>query len=90
MLHRDKTEKTFELRDDVIIARPKAKILLTLLREIAEIIQKGVWPYSFYNITTINPDTEVVSFPKIVEALLNVYQAKETNLCKQFGVESFH
>ena len=82
MLHRDKVQTAFEFGDDVIVARPKAKILLTLLNEIAEIIQRGAWPYSQYNVTTVNKDTEVVSFPGIAEALLNAYQAKGTDLCK--------
>jgi hypothetical protein len=68
--------------DDVIIARPRAKIFTTLLNDIAKIIKEGVWPYSLYNITYVDRDTEVVSFPKIVEALLNIYQTKDTNLCQ--------
>jgi len=82
MLHRDKIDKSFEVFDDVIIARPKAKIFVTLLNDIAKIINDGVWPYPYYNITTIDNDTEVVAFPSIVEALLNVYQVQKINLCK--------
>jgi hypothetical protein len=66
MLHRDKPNKNFDIMDDFIIARPRAKIFLTLLNEIAEIIQEGVWPYAYYNITTFDKDTEVVAFPSIV------------------------
>lgn len=81
LLHRDTARKAFEFRDDVVIARPKAKILLTLLNEIAEIVQRGAWPYSRYNVTTVDSDTEVVSFPSIAEALLNAYRTKGTELC---------
>ena len=82
MLHRDTINTHFEVFDDVIIARPKAKIFVTLLNDIAKIIHDGVWPYPYYNITTFDKDTEVVAFPSIVEALLNIYQAQKKNLCK--------
>ena len=76
--------------DDIIIAKPKAKILQKLLNDIGKIIQEGVWPYSQYNITTINPDTLVVSFPNIVQALLTVYTLKMINLCSEYNLQSFH
>jgi hypothetical protein len=38
MLHRDGTNKTFEFMDDVIIARPRAKLFDALLNDIARII----------------------------------------------------
>jgi hypothetical protein len=46
ILHRNGTNKTFEFMDDVIIARPRAKIFITLLNDIDRIMQEGVWPYS--------------------------------------------
>jgi hypothetical protein len=59
--------------DDFIVARPKAKIFKTLMGEIANITKEGIWPYPKYNVTAVNPKTEAVAFPNIVEALLNVY-----------------
>jgi hypothetical protein len=46
MLHRDRPQKGVEFMDDVIVARPRAKLFATLLNDIASILQAGVWPYS--------------------------------------------
>jgi hypothetical protein len=54
------------LIDDIIIARPKAKIFIALLNEIAEIGRGEKWPYPYYNVTTIDPDTQAISYPGIV------------------------
>ena len=76
LLHKDNKniKGGVEFIDDVIIAKPKAKIFVNLLNDISNIFQEGLWPYRKYNITTVNSDTLAVSFPAIVEALLNIYQ----------------
>ena len=74
----------------MIVARPKAKIFERLLNDISSIIQDGRWPFPEYNITTLDLDSLIESFPNIVEALLNVYRLRRVDLCQDYGVESLH
>ena len=43
MLHKD-TKNGIEFIDDFIVARPRARIFLSLLNDIAKITQDGKWP----------------------------------------------
>ncbi len=53
----------------------------------------GVWPYPNHNITTIDKDTEAITFPAITETLINIFQQdlsrQNNNLFRQYGLISF-
>jgi hypothetical protein len=55
-------------------AKPKARLLKTLLGEIATIAKEGVWPYPDTNIVFIDEDTAVVNMPRITQNLITVFR----------------
>jgi hypothetical protein len=56
-------------------------------------VKEGVWPYPSHNITTVDKDTEAVTFPAITETLINIFQQdlsrQNSSLFRQYGLISF-
>ena len=73
MLHEDREDGSLWYRDDFVAAKPKARLFITLLKEIAKITKSGVWPYADFNITIFNHKLNVLSFPNIAETLINIF-----------------
>jgi hypothetical protein len=63
----------FWFKDDFIAAKKRSALLRQVLKDLSRIAKEGKWPYPDYNITTVNLDTLVITFPSIVETLINIY-----------------
>jgi hypothetical protein len=86
------SKEGFRYQDEFTAARKNSSLMRQILKDVASIAKNGTWPYSDFNVTTVNNDTEVITMPGITSALINVYRIQmlgRGNHCEKYRLQSF-
>ena len=81
---------TLWYKEDFMAARPRASLIKALMNMIKRMVKEEVWPYPKYLTSYLNPDTFISSFPGMTQALINFLHREGSDLCENYGVQSFH